>query len=146
MVVVTVADKEVAATLVTKWMSKWDIAVCMDLLYMCKAHLASSSSPSALCKQMEQLYAKMEVFEELLKVDTRWKTWQAISDACDDNAGIMVRRLLELNQHTLARKVIHYSVLILASWHSSSTPHRLFQKSINRTCIICLEAKVCGYP
>jgi hypothetical protein len=73
-------DKEVAATIVINSIEQWNIDTCLfvallcdihfyfrDLLYMCKSHL---NKDNALLKKVDDLYNQMEVYQEILRLDS----------------------------------------------------------------------------
>lgn len=80
---------------------------------MCRSHISRDKEP-ALFQKIDQLYIQMKTYENILEVDKTWKDWQSIQSACKEDPAKVIRRLLDNQQHELARTVFSCSL-----FHSS---------------------------
>eukprot|EP01119_Soliformovum_irregulare_P019994 TRINITY_DN6426_c0_g1_i1.p1 TRINITY_DN6426_c0_g1~~TRINITY_DN6426_c0_g1_i1.p1 ORF type:complete len:1202 (+),score=377.45 TRINITY_DN6426_c0_g1_i1:319-3606(+) len=104
--IIRMKNKEMAAAQILNLYTKWELPIAIDLLFMCKSHISQVQQPY-LYDEIQKYHTRLVTFESIINVDPsgRWVKWQTLSDACQENPEAVIRSLLELKQHQLARMI-----------------------------------------
>eukprot|EP01105_Mastigella_eilhardi_P000723 TRINITY_DN1087_c0_g1_i19.p2 TRINITY_DN1087_c0_g1~~TRINITY_DN1087_c0_g1_i19.p2 ORF type:complete len:712 (+),score=181.94 TRINITY_DN1087_c0_g1_i19:3005-5140(+) len=95
-------DKSKAAEYVLRYMKKWDLPICVDLLQMCQYSLKPEEK---WCAEVSDALNEMKLYKAILGVHPHWKDWRQLDQVCRNEPAQLVRELLQLNQHGLARNI-----------------------------------------
>eukprot|EP01088_Endostelium_zonatum_P017284 TRINITY_DN5017_c0_g1_i1.p1 TRINITY_DN5017_c0_g1~~TRINITY_DN5017_c0_g1_i1.p1 ORF type:complete len:2070 (+),score=517.04 TRINITY_DN5017_c0_g1_i1:625-6210(+) len=125
--IIRLKDARMGAVYVLKFLNRWDIAVCIDMLSMCKYRLVAASAEAnqnstveggvqnskkddQLVDRIEALSSQMVVFNEVLigssgLMAAKWRTWQSLAEDCKDQPAVVVRKLMECHLWAQARQI-----------------------------------------
>jgi len=66
---VRLRDKQAAVERILEWYPVWPLPTCLDMLFFARTHIASL--PANLKAELDQVYARLRLYEAVLKVRRR---------------------------------------------------------------------------
>ncbi|XP_062164447.1 uncharacterized protein LOC133871099 isoform X3 [Alnus glutinosa] len=82
-------DKQLAASLVLKYMHRWELDAALDVLTMCSCHLPQSDP---LRNEVFQMKQALQRYSHILSADDHYSSWQEVEAECkEDPEGLALR-------------------------------------------------------
>ncbi|XP_024993509.1 uncharacterized protein LOC112527248 isoform X2 [Cynara cardunculus var. scolymus] len=95
-------DKQLAATLVLKYLHRWELDAALDVLTMCHCHLGEND-PSK--KEVVLRRQALMRYSHILSADERYNSWQEVEAECKEDPEGLALRLAEKGAVSAALEV-----------------------------------------
>ncbi|KAI3728271.1 hypothetical protein L6452_16904 [Arctium lappa] len=95
-------DKQLAATLVLKYLHRWELDAALDVLTMCHCHLLESDPSKNEVVLRRQALMR---YSHILSADERYNSWQEVEAECKEDPEGLALRLAEKGAVSAALEV-----------------------------------------